>query len=206
VESAKITTPALPSDSAIAYIAATLATSIAVGGDVGEHRCPSTGPGLGPECQADDHDAFLGCRLHPAFCSTASKPPTMMPFGFSATAWLKAPSTGPRRALAVDDAIVPADRGGGFLDALGDAENAAVAHVAGDIDHGLAGRPPSARGRAVPLVGAAGGLGDDGLGLVEERRRHAGWRSARSPGRRRWQPASSRYRIIVHSPFWFLLV
>ncbi len=68
-----------------------------------------------------------------------------MPSGFSVSAWFIAAVRAGDRALPVDHRHFPARRLGGFLDALGGAENAAVLQVAGDEDDRLAWARPSAR-------------------------------------------------------------
>ncbi len=98
-------------------------------------------------------------------CSTASKPLMTMPSGFSAIAWPKAavrPPIEPAPSMHLD---LPADRLGRFLDAGGDAENAAILQIAGEHDDGLAFLRLRAGRRAVPGGDLLGVFLDDGLGV-----------------------------------------
>jgi hypothetical protein len=67
------------------------------------------------------------------------------------------------RASAIKRLHGPAKRRGRFLDALGDAQNAAVLHVGAEDDDGLAFSALGAGGWSVPLFDLAGVFGDDCL-------------------------------------------
>jgi hypothetical protein len=76
----------LPSESAIAFIAATRATSIASVVTLAKIGTPSRGPGFGPECQPTSLMPSFAAASMAAFCSTASLPPMTIASGLSATA------------------------------------------------------------------------------------------------------------------------
>ena len=91
-----------------------------------------SGPGCVPACQPTIAAPDLAAASNATFCSLVSKPPTTMPSGFSVSAWFIAavrPETEPWPSITRD---LPADGRGGFLDALGRAEDAAILEVAGD--------------------------------------------------------------------------
>ena len=137
-----MTTPALPSESAMAYIAAALATCHRIGGDVGEdRRAFGTGPGSGAACQPTIGMPALAASSMPALLLDGVEAADDDAVGLERDGLAQRGGAAGDGALAVDHAHGPADGLGGFLDALGDAEHAAVLHVAGDVDDGLAGLP-----------------------------------------------------------------
>ena len=175
------TTPALPSESAIAYIADTSATFSGSVVTLKKTGVPATGPGVGPPCQ----DTILMPCLSASstldmFCAR-SKPASMIPSGLRAIAWLMAeetPATVPwpsitrvvqPRALAASAAPLatpvwpPLRRSPATMTTF------------------LPGMPGRAGGRAVPVARLLGrglhrglGLGEEGVGAgLRARRRRA---------------------------------
>ncbi len=113
-----MTTPGLPLASTNAQLAAAVET--AIGSVVTLAKTPASVNGAddGPECQATIGILAALAASMPGFCSTASKPPTTRPSGFSVMAWPNAavrPETEP--APSITRTVQPA-RLRGFLDAL----------------------------------------------------------------------------------------
>ena len=89
-ESVKITTPALPLESATTQEAAVSDTSAGRVVTLANRPAPGLGPGCSPECQPTRGIPALAAASKATFCSDVSKPPTTMPAGLSASAWFSA--------------------------------------------------------------------------------------------------------------------
>jgi hypothetical protein len=100
------------------------------------------------------------------------------------------------RALAVDHAHRPADGLAGFLDALADADDAAVFHVTGDEDDGLAGHRLRPGGGAVPLLLCHRGHRDALLRGIEELVGHG--LAGKADGAQRQQQGGDPGAYVLH--------
>src|SRR5690349_22326375 len=89
-ESVKMATPALPSDWAIAYAAASQDTCSGSVVTLLNSPADAIGPDSAPACQPTTGILRSVACLMAADCSVASKPPSTMPLGLSAIAWLSA--------------------------------------------------------------------------------------------------------------------
>ena len=138
-------------------------------GDIGENGSAVHRAGLRPRVPADDRDALFCRILKSSFLLDRVAAADDDGVGLQGDRLAQRGRLARHRALAIDFAIVPTDDVGGFLDAMGDAENAPVAHVARDINDRLLARSLGPGSRAIPLIGATGRLFDNGLGLVNER-------------------------------------
>ena len=159
-----MTTPALPPESAIAWKAAVFETSCGMVVTLAKMPASGSGPGLRAGVPADDRCAGLGGRVECDLLLVGVEAADDDAVGLEGQGLVHRGGAAGDRALAVDHHDLPADGGGGLLDALGRAENAAVLQVAGDEDD--ASCPCAALGprrRAVPFV-RAGGRGLRGLG------------------------------------------
>ena len=84
--SVKMTTPALPPESAIASKAAVLETSVGEVVTLAKMPASGSGPGFVPECQPTTAAPDLAAASNATCCSLVSKPPTTMPSGLSVRA------------------------------------------------------------------------------------------------------------------------
>ena len=169
---------------------------------------PSIGAGSGAGVPADDLDALGDGLLDQRRLLARVDGAEDDAVGLQRDGLGQRRGAGRRRALAVEDAEIPADRLGRFLGAVADAVRAAVALVGRDVDDQLVRPAPSGPvvGPVQAVTGAVSGF-DVGLRLVHEGVLRA-WRRRRcSPGSRRRpeaspHPGSSSSRISSFCCCW----
>ena len=127
----------MPFESTTAYSAAAFATSVGIGGDVGEDRRILHRPRRAGRVPADDLDAELRGLLDHRRLLVRVDGAEDDAVRLQRDRLVQRRGALRHRALAVEDAEVPADDLGRFLRAVADALRAAVALVGGDVDDQL---------------------------------------------------------------------
>ena len=140
-----------------------------VGGDIGEYWRAIHRAGLRSGMPTDDHNSLLRCVVEDRLLldGVAAADHDCVRLKRNR---LAQPRSLPRnRALAVDLTIGPSEDVGCLLEAMRDAQNAPVAHVAGDVDDRLLrNRLGTARG-SLPFVRARRRFLHHGLRVVDKR-------------------------------------